>query len=301
MKQPVVPPKKALIFSAVLHFFVLIILIASVEFSAPMIVASNNDPKVVNAIALIDSPLIAPPTKVVEEKPVIKPVAQEAPLTPPPPPKPVKEEVAAKKAAAPEPAAAPTPEKKLALNEAKKELKPKPLKTLAKNDISKQLMSDLEDELAKQSKAKQKQVKNKFTQVLKRQSEKALDEMMKEQSHTAAAHERSQHRDGIIDKFKAQIIQAIGQQWVIPSHVDKKRTCELLIHLAPGGVVLDVQIMKSSGDLALDRSARAAVFKASPLPVPADIYSFEPFRQFVLKVKPENIMDADGDKGFWIG
>jgi colicin import membrane protein len=43
--------------------------------------------------------------------------------------------------------------------------------------------------------------------------------------------------------------------------------------------------------MTLDRSARAAVFKASPLPVPKEPDAFEAFRQFILKVKPELISD----------
>jgi colicin import membrane protein len=63
--------------------------------------------------------------------------------------------------------------------------------------------------------------------------------------------------------------------------------------LAPGGVVLDVQVTRSSGDVSLDRSARDAVFKASPLPVPENASEFNQFRQFVLKVKPENIVTTE--------
>ena len=286
--------KKAFLFSALLHGFVLIILVSSLVFAPPPLVVSNNDTKVVDAIALKDTPLIAPPTKIIEEQPLLKPALEEPP--PPPPP----EETAALKPAAPKVDAAPPEiEKKLALKAVpKKKLAEKPQKKMARKDLSKQLLADLEEELAKQAKLKQKSVKNKFKQALKTQSEKAIDDLMKEQKQ--AASQRSQHMQGIIDKYKALILQAIGQQWVVPSHVDKRLSCELIIHLDPGGVVLDVQIMKSSGDIVLDRSARAAVFKASPLPVPSDIYSFEPFRKFVLKVKPENVQEKNGDQGFWI-
>lgn len=294
--------KKAFILSACLHVFVLLILIGSLEFSEPMPVVSNTDSKIVDAVALTDSPLLAPPTKAVEEKPIIKSEIKEPPLL-----KPVPEEIAEPKPLPPKPAPAqeaakaPLQEEKLAItDELKKQVEEKnlPKKKMVKKEISKQLLADLEDEIAKQAKAKQKVVKNKFSRVLKAQSEKALAQMMKEQKQLAG--ERSQHTQGVINKYKALILQAIGQQWVVPSHVDKHLSCEMLIRLAPGGVVLEVQIIKSSGDTLLDRSARAAVFRASPLPVPDDIYSFEPFRQFVLKVKPENVLENKGDQGFWI-
>jgi colicin import membrane protein len=94
----------------------------------------------------------------------------------------------------------------------------------------------------------------------------------------------------VINKYKALILQAISEHWIIPTQVNKKLSCELMIRLAPSGNVLDVQVTKTSGDPSLDSSARAAVLKASPLPVPSKGSEFEPFRQFVLKVKPENIL-----------
>ena len=50
--------------------------------------------------------------------------------------------------------------------------------------------------------------------------------------------------------------------------------------------------LNESGDPALDSSARVAVMKASPLPVPSNSDDFEPFRQFILKVKPENVVST---------
>jgi colicin import membrane protein len=94
---------------------------------------------------------------------------------------------------------------------------------------------------------------------------------------------------GIVDKYQALILESIRPNWLVPYNVNKNLTSVLMIRVAPGGMVLDVQIVKSSGDAALDRSARAAIFKASPLPVPEKSDEFELFRQFTLKMKPENI------------
>jgi colicin import membrane protein len=82
------------------------------------------------------------------------------------------------------------------------------------------------------------------------------------------------------------VLQAIGQHWLIPNDADKTLATKLLIYLAPGGVVLDAEIYQSSGNPALDISARAAVFKASPLPVPTDSAAFNFFRRFVLVFRP---------------
>lgn len=274
--------KKALLLSTLLHVFVLGLLIFSFEFSSPMLVVSNNDNKVVNAVAIIDSPLIAPPTKILEEKLAIKP--EEIQSAPPTKPAETAAE-AASKPLTPKPA---TDENKLAINE-HKQLEKKPKQAL-KKELSKNLLADLEDELSKQTKAKQKKLKSKFNQMLKAQSEKALEKLLNEQKR-ASAGARSQNTQGIVDKYKALILQAIAQQWIVPNHVSKRLSCQLLIRLGPGGTVLDVAITKSSGDILLDRSARAAVFKASPLPVPREKEAFEPFREFALKVKPENILD----------
>ncbi|HSW70799.1 MAG TPA: cell envelope integrity protein TolA [Gammaproteobacteria bacterium] len=282
--------KKALLLSTGLHLFILLILVASLEFSAPMPVVSNTDTKIVNAVALNDSPVLAPPTKAVEAKPPIQESAsqKEEPVAKPAEAKPAPTEEAAK---------APSPVAKLALpDESKKRLQESPSK-IVKKEISKQLLAELENEIKKQALAKQKQIKNKFSSELKAQSEKTLQRFMKEQKQLAG--QRSQHKQGVINKYKALILQAIGQQWVVPSHINKRLSCELLIRLAPGGVVMEVNIIRSSGDLLLDRSARAAVLKASPLPVPSDIYSFEPFQQFVLKVKPENVLENKDTLDFW--
>jgi colicin import membrane protein len=61
-----------------------------------------------------------------------------------------------------------------------------------------------------------------------------------------------------------------------------------VIRLAPTGSVLDVHLSRSSGDAILDRSAQAAIYKASPLPVPHDATTFNMFREITLTVRPSN-------------
>ena len=51
--------------------------------------------------------------------------------------------------------------------------------------------------------------------------------------------------------------------------------CVLRVRLIPGGEVIDVSVTRSSGDDIFDRRAVTATQKASPLPVPDDIATFE--------------------------
>jgi colicin import membrane protein len=63
-------------------------------------------------------------------------------------------------------------------------------------------------------------------------------------------------------------------------------TCIIAIRTAPNGQVIAAQVTKSSGDPAFDRSAEAAVRKASPLPMPPDPKVAAKFFSFSLRFKP---------------
>ncbi len=89
-----------------------------------------------------------------------------------------------------------------------------------------------------------------------------------------------------VDRYKRLILQQIQQNWIVPQGVENQ-SCELRVDLAPGGMVLKVTLLKSSTNDALDRSAIAAINKASPLPAPSNSNDFSAFRSFTITVKPE--------------
>ncbi len=87
-----------------------------------------------------------------------------------------------------------------------------------------------------------------------------------------------------INRYVGLITQAIQAQWTqLPGAAQQKLATTMIIRLAADGTVLQVQNVGSSGNPALDRLALTAVYKASPLPVPADPSLFASFRE--LKVK----------------
>jgi len=214
-----------------------------------------------------------------------------APTPPPPPPPPVvKPEVKeVPKAVVAKPAVVkPEPAKEaIALKiDKKKELKKQ------QDLFEKALLADIKKQAVKQKKLSEKQLKEQFEKTMRDHAEKTMRQQLLNEDIKLKGIETRQAQ-GEVNKYKALIVQAISERWVVPPQANKKLYCELMIRLAPGGMVLDVQVSRSSGDPSLDGSARAAVIKASPLPVPKDSVAFDAFRQFVLKVKPENVLNSD--------
>jgi colicin import membrane protein len=284
------PEKKFLIASCVFHAVVLLALILSYSATSPMFVIENtNQHDVISAVVLGDT---AKSKILPHEEPVAKPIQK-------PEPEPVKKEVAPppKPVAKVEPKKAPPPktiEKDvIALKAAEKKIADKKAEDLKKKQqeaFAKDLLADIKKHSEKKVKVKQADLQSKFAKMLKEQSEQSLRENLMNENIKMSG-KLSRQSQGIVNKYKALIIQAISEHWQVPLQANRSLYSELMIRLSPEGAVLDVKITKSSGDPALDSSARSAVLKASPLPVPGSRDEFEPFKQFVLKVRPENIVD----------
>ncbi len=268
------PNNKYFYVSAGLHAVILLALILGLDFTEPMAVIENtNKNDIISAVVLGHTAkskiLPQQPAPVPAPQPEVKPTAQPEPLKPQP--KPIAEQKDLHKDV-------------IALQaEKKKKLAEEKAKQLKKQQdlFAKELLADIKKQSDKHKQVKQAQLKNQFEKSLRQQ---LLNEEIKLKGT------QNRQAQGVVNKYKALIIQAISEQWLVPTQANKKLYCELMIRLAPGGSVLDVQVTHTSGDPSLDSSARAAVLKASPLPVPSDPNAFDAFRQFVLKVRPETIL-----------
>jgi colicin import membrane protein len=85
----------------------------------------------------------------------------------------------------------------------------------------------------------------------------------------------------------SQIRKKIERNWVRPAGWTRGMECMVRVHLAPSGEVLQVEVARSSGSPAFDRSVENAVHKASPLPLPKDKRLIEDFRELELWFRPE--------------
>jgi colicin import membrane protein len=91
-----------------------------------------------------------------------------------------------------------------------------------------------------------------------------------------------------VERFMALIKLRIENLWRIPPKSDNL-TITLRIRLLPNGELSSVEVVKSSGNNAFDRSAILAAKSVTRYPVPDDSRIFEKnFRQFSMAFKPES-------------
>lgn len=209
--------------------------------------------------------------------------------SPPPPPPPVVASVVKTKALPLEQAADGTIEQS---NTSTHKTKPAETPDKKVNKVSqplkkiKQLSMDkaLEQEVQKNSEqANQKILSESLSAEISAESQKQQSAASTNKAVAKAAAATANSAE--INRYKTMILQQIQQHWIVPANVDQL-SCELQVELAPGGAVLKVSLSHSSGNDALDRSAIAAVNKASPLPVPKNTTDFDAFRNFTITVKP---------------
>ena len=289
MKQPTLVP---LTLSIALHAALLLLLIFHFDLlaDAPEI---KPQPRIIQAklISMHANPVArVKPVKIQEENasaPEVPPPAQEKPQPKPeqkPPPKPQEDQAKLLKLKQAEEA-----KKKAADEKAKAEAKKKEEQKKAE-DAKKKAEAAKKAEAEKKEKARKEKERQ---DALRKQREKAaredLAKMLAENEEANATNTEGE----LVQSYEGAIQEAIQRRWSRPPSARNGMHCVLLIQLIPTGEVVDVQIVKSSGDDAFDRSAMTAVKRASPfteLQALKGNADFERnFRRFQLDFIPEDL------------
>jgi colicin import membrane protein len=79
------------------------------------------------------------------------------------------------------------------------------------------------------------------------------------------------------------ITDRVKRSWVQPASARPGVECDVHVTQIPGGEVVNVRIGACNGDAAVIRSIEAAVFSASPLPLPPDPSLFDRNLRFTFK------------------
>ena len=119
-------------------------------------------------------------------------------------------------------------------------------------------------------------------------SVRAQDALQKQLAAAAAAQRQAQAvvQQAMVNKYYARIQRKVSVNWTRPPGGAAGLRCVVQVQLLPQGDVLSVRIVDSSGDPAFDRSVEAAVYRASPLPVPHDSQLAQDFGQITFTFKP---------------
>jgi colicin import membrane protein len=90
---------------------------------------------------------------------------------------------------------------------------------------------------------------------------------------------------GLQERYILSIRNHIYRKWAPPASARFGSECEVIVRQVPGGEVVGVTVLKCDGDDALRRSVEAAVFSASPLPLPPDPSVFDRNLRLILKTE----------------
>lgn len=169
-----------------------------------------------------------------------------------------------------------------------------------KDEAEKKRQADLkrkqqeEAEQKKQAEVKRKQEEARQAQEKKRQDaesrkadEDALRQQIAAEEQARAEAARAARAASAADKYKILIKQRVSRNWNRPAGARSGLKCVVRVRLAPGGEVLQANVVRSSGDGVFDRSVENAVYKAAPLPLPAEPDLFEYFRDIEFLFNPE--------------
>lgn len=142
--------------------------------------------------------------------------------------------------------------------------------------------ADKKRELARQAEVKKQQA---LLEQQQREAEaKAADQERKKQAAQAQIAKDKKSTIAISNAIQQRVIN----RWIKPPTSANGLRCKIRVKLLPSGDVMDVQVIKSSGDSVFDRSAENAVRKASPLPVPNSRALFnQNFRTFTFNFIPK--------------
>jgi colicin import membrane protein len=95
-------------------------------------------------------------------------------------------------------------------------------------------------------------------------------------SAEAEVHAKRARADDRLAAWANAITMRIKRAWLVPLPVTPALSCELHVTVKADGQVTGVRLGACNGDAAVQESIVKAVYRAAPLPLPADPALFDP-------------------------
>lgn len=141
----------------------------------------------------------------------------------------------------------------------------------------------IKEKAAKEKLAKEKAAKEKAAKALAAKEQAARERAL---NQLAEQEEQEMRAQEAVASYSGLIRQKVERNWLQPPGDITGLSCTVRVRLIPGGDVIDVQVIKSSGNTYFDRSVELATRKASPLPLPNDPAMFNYFRTLDFYFRP---------------
>jgi colicin import membrane protein len=141
--------------------------------------------------------------------------------------------------------------------------------------------------LAAEKKRKEQERRVRLAEERQRKADERRKARLAEERQQKAdeRREEQERRARLIKEVSRNIHDKIEAQWIRPRGYYRGLSCDMEIRLKPGGVVKWVNIIRSNGNSHFDDSAKDAAYKASPLPIPNEVFDeFE--KELILRFKP---------------
>jgi len=120
---------------------------------------------------------------------------------------------------------------------------------------------------------------------LKQEAETAERQRQLDAELAAEAQRLEAMNAGELSRYQFAIMQQLQRNWIEPATAIPGIECIVHVRQLPSGEVVGVSIGTCNGDESVQRSIEAAVYKASPLPLPSNPSLFD--RNLTITFRPE--------------
>lgn len=179
---------------------------------------------------------------------------------------------------------------------AQKQAKQQKAEKQRKNQLAKkQAEAEKKRTELKQKERQQKEELQRKADLLKeleQERQQELEQTIALENARIKAEQQAAEHALIAQSYNSIINEKVSDNWSRPASARNGMVVSLRIHLVPTGNVVGVDVIKSSGNSAFDRSAVRAVKKAENFPelqkIPIHIFE-QYFRKFKLEFSPEDL------------
>jgi len=156
----------------------------------------------------------------------------------------------------------------------------------ARREAEEQARREAEEQARREA---EEQARREAEERARREREQALREEMQREAEAREQAARERRLAQTRSQYDAAIRDKVRRNWTRPAGTPDGLSCVVEVRLGPGGTVMEVNVVESSGNAAFDRSAETAVLRADPLPMPEEPELAAPYRRGVrFEFRPDD-------------